>query len=428
MNKKRVGCLYRVSTKKQVEENDIPMQKNSCREFIKNNREWVLEKEYIELGISGYKLSETERDKLQEIKKDVLNRKIDILVVFMFDRIGRREEETPFVVEWLIQQGIEVWSVKEGQRKIENRADKLMNYLTYWQAGGESEKTSIRVKEAQLQMAENGILTYGGRRNAPYGYEFVKSGTYTKKGVERQKLIINEFESKIVYRIYNLYTVVGYGAERIARKLNKDGIKPRRGKLWNKSSIIVILKNPIYMGYPAYRKSTTQKGFSRKTVAFEEWVLPENKIEDYVIVSEKTWYKAKEIREGRKNYFSNNDDNSVYHKPAQTKSELLFIGMIKCGECGYSFMTSKCKKKVKNGDIHTHLYYKCTGSRITECTLFKKSIKKADIEEPILKIINDFLDNAEKIDLSKALINNQANNSANEQKGANKRLWIMKKN
>ena len=180
---KKVGCLYRVSTLKQVEENDIPMQRIACKNFIETQKDWKLEKEYIELGVSGYKVSEKKRDALQDIKKDVLNKKIDILLVFMFDRIGRREEETPFVVEWLINEGIEVWSVKEGQRKIENRADKLINYITYWQAGGESKKTSIRVREAQVQMAEQGILTYGGKRNAPYGYKFIKSGTYTKKGV-----------------------------------------------------------------------------------------------------------------------------------------------------------------------------------------------------------------------------------------------------
>lgn len=33
---KTVYCLYRVSTKGQVDKNDIPMQKQSCREFAEN--------------------------------------------------------------------------------------------------------------------------------------------------------------------------------------------------------------------------------------------------------------------------------------------------------------------------------------------------------------------------------------------------------
>lgn len=67
----------------------------------------------------------------------------------MFDRLSRREDETPFVVEWFVQQGIEVWSTKEGQQKFDNRVDKLLNYIRYWQAG-ESEKTSMRSKRKAI--------------------------------------------------------------------------------------------------------------------------------------------------------------------------------------------------------------------------------------------------------------------------------------
>ena len=39
----RVACLYRVSTKRQTEENDIPMQKNACHGFIASMSGWALE-------------------------------------------------------------------------------------------------------------------------------------------------------------------------------------------------------------------------------------------------------------------------------------------------------------------------------------------------------------------------------------------------
>ena len=38
----------------------------------------------------------------------------DILLVFMFDRLGRKDDETPFAVEWFVKQNIEVWSAMEG--------------------------------------------------------------------------------------------------------------------------------------------------------------------------------------------------------------------------------------------------------------------------------------------------------------------------
>ena len=414
MDKKRARCLYRVSTLKQVEKDDIPMQRISCREFIDKREDWIRDKEYVELGVSGYKLSEQERDVLQEIKRDVLNNEFDVLLVFMFDRIGRREEETPFVVEWLINNGIEVWSVKEGQRKIENRADKLINYLTYWQAGGESEKTSIRVREVQEQMAEQGILTYGGVRNAPYGYDFIKSGTYTKKGVERQKLVKNESEAEVVEKIFYLYTTMGYGVSRITRYLNEQKIKPRRGKQWNKTTVAKILQNPIYMGYPAYNKTSSKRSSRRKKIGFEDWIISKKKIDELVIVSEEVWYKAKKIRESR--LIGKNNKDVDYVKPLQTKSKLLLIGLLKCGGCGYSFMTSECCKTRKDGEKKYYFYYKCNSSSFSNsCTLNKKSFKKEVIEEPIIKTVYSFLDSIEKIDLTK-LIQKNINNNDSEKK------------
>lgn len=409
----RVGCLYRVSTLKQVEKNDIPMQRIACGNFIKTMERWKLEKEYIELGVSGYKLSQSKRDALQDIKRDVLDKKIDVLLVFMFDRIGRREEETPFVVEWLIKQGVEVWSVKEGQRKIENRADKLINYLTYWQAGGESEKTSIRVREVQVQMAEQGILTYGGKRNAPFGYDFIKSGTFTKKGVERQKLVINKIEAKIVRKIFDLYVKRGYGIGRIAKYLNAKKIKPRRSELWSVTSVGAMLRNPLYMGYPAYRKKTTVNAATSRRQPFETWVLPENVVSDLVIVDKKIWYEAKKIRDERNE--KGNFSNDV--KPIQTKTDLLLIGIARCGECGRSLMTSGTKKKNKDGDSVKYSYYRCSSVRNTNtCKLKKKSMQKDTIEDIVLKCVYDFLDSLEKIDLSKAIKKGVVNNCENEEK------------
>lgn len=407
---KRVGCLYRVSTLKQVEKDDIPMQRTSCREFIETHKDWKLEKEYLEKGISGYKLKEKDRDVLQDIRKDVTDQKIDILLVFMFDRIGRREDESPFVVEWLIKKGIEVWSVKEGQRKIENRTDKLLNYITYWQAGGESEKTSIRVKERQIQMAEEGILTYGGARSAPYGYDSIKSGTYTKKGVERYKLIINEEEAKVVKQIYKLVITKGYGMRRIAKELNDNNIKPKRGDIWNPSSIGTILRNPIYMGYPAYNKKSGLGGNQRRTEAFENWILPKKQIKELVIVTEKDWYKAKEIKESRGTIFKENTSN----RPLQTKSKLLFIGIIKCGYCGRK-LTSAGSQKKENGNYYEYKYYKCPEKDVSRsCNLVQKCYRRDYIENSILDVINDYLNDIENMDMSNRILKEKLSDQSKE--------------
>ena len=90
---KRVCCLYRVSTDKQVDHNDknqadIPMQRKACHKFCAD-KDWIIVHEEQEEGVSGHKVRAENRDKLQTIKELALQKKFDILLVFMFDRIGR---------------------------------------------------------------------------------------------------------------------------------------------------------------------------------------------------------------------------------------------------------------------------------------------------------------------------------------------------
>lgn len=123
---KRVYCLYRVSTKGQVEKDDIPMQKQRCHEFAAE-KGWNIVREYSEKGVSGFKVSAKDRDAIQELQRDAAQGKFDILLVFMFDRLGRKEDETPFVVEWFVNNGIEVWSAEEGQQRFDNHVDMVQH-------------------------------------------------------------------------------------------------------------------------------------------------------------------------------------------------------------------------------------------------------------------------------------------------------------
>lgn len=143
-NNNRVCCLYRVSTDKQVDFNsnheaDLPMQRKACHKFAES-KGWVIVHEEQEEGVSGHKVRAAARDKLQIIKDYARKGKFDILLVFMFDRIGRIADETPFVVEWFVRNGIRVWSTQEGEQRFDNHTDKLLNYIRFWQADGESKK------------------------------------------------------------------------------------------------------------------------------------------------------------------------------------------------------------------------------------------------------------------------------------------------
>ena len=93
------------------------MQRKACHKFAEA-KGWVIVHEEQEEGVSGHKVRAAARDKLQIIKDYARKGKFDILLVFMFDRIGRIADETPFVVEWFVRNGIRVWSTQEGRAAI----------------------------------------------------------------------------------------------------------------------------------------------------------------------------------------------------------------------------------------------------------------------------------------------------------------------
>ena len=309
---KRVCCLYRVSTDKQVDHNDknqadIPMQRKACHKFCAD-KDWIIVHEEQEEGVSGHKVRAENRDKLQTIKELALQKKFDILLVFMFDRIGRIADETPFVVEWFAKNGIEVWSTQEGEQRFDNHTDKLTNYIRFWQADGESEKTSIRTKTALGQLVVDGGFKGG---MAAYGYDLVKSGRLNKRKHEVFTLAVNEEEAAVVRIIYDKYVYEGFGAQRIATYLNDLGYRARSGKPWHHASIRGILCNLTYTGVLRCGESRSE-------------ALPHLQI-----ISTEQFEAAQTIRADRSKLMQNE-----HHVPLNTRGNSLLAGNVFCGHCG----------------------------------------------------------------------------------------------
>lgn len=308
----RVYCLYRVSTNRQVDHDekdhaDIPMQRKACHDFAAKMG-WTIVGEEQETGVSGYKISAQDRDKIQLIKKRAEQRKFDILLVFMFDRLGRKADETPFVVEWFVKQGIKVWSVNEGEQRFESHTDRLTNYIRFWQADGESQKTSIRTKTALSQMVEEGRFRGG---YAPYGYRLEKSGILNKRKHEVNKLVIDEEEAKVIQMMFDLCISSGYGRWRMANFLNDHGIKNRKGENWHDASVGAILHNPLYKGI--LRSGETYAG------PFEELQIIKPELFD--LAQRLMLERTKESKEQRT-------------MPLNTTGQSLLSGNVFCGHCG----------------------------------------------------------------------------------------------
>ncbi len=347
--KKRVHCLYRVSTDKQVSyddksQADIPMQRKACHRFAEEMG-WEIVFEEQEDGVSGHKVRAENRGKIQLIKERAKKGQFDILLVFMFDRIGRIADETPFVVEWFAKNGIEVWSTQEGEQRFDNHTDKFTNYIRFWQADGESEKTSIRTKTALGQLVEEGGFKGGV---APYGYDLVKSGRINKRKHEVFALAVNEAEAAVVRIMYDKYVHEGYGPQRIATYINGLGYCTRAGKPWHHASVRNILCNLTYTGVLRSGESRSQ-------------VIPELQI-----ISPELFEAAQNIRTNR----SQEVERVV---PRQTVGKALLSGNVYCGHCGARLSLTTNSKAYPCKDDPTRIVkrvrYICYGKtrKQTEC-------------------------------------------------------------
>lgn len=356
---KRVCCLYRVSTLKQVEKDDIPMQKQRCHEFA-DRMGWEIVREFSEKGVSGFKTSAKNRDAIQEIQREATLKTFDVLLVFMFDRLGRRDDETPFIVEWFVNNGIEVWSTEEGQQRFDNHVDKLLNYIRYWQASGESVKTSIRTKTRLGQIVMEGRFRGG---YAPYGYQLVKKGRIGKKNRELFDIEVDPLEAVAIRRIFDLADQYGYGGRKTSSVLQEEGIiNLRTGEPFHYSSIQNILINIAYTGVLRSGESVSE-------------IFPELQI-----ITPEQFQRVQRGREQRSAAYLKKCEQAIAREtvqlpdgsemdvcrpprsyPRKNAGKALLSGNIYCGHCGGRLFASTARATHRSDDLdHDRVaIYKC---------------------------------------------------------------------
>lgn len=362
-------ALYRVSTKKQVDKqkDDIPMQREACREFA-GRMDWQIGKEFLEKGVSGFKVSAENRDAIQDLKNAALAGEFQILLVYMFDRIGRIDDETPFVVEWFVKHGIKVWSVQEGEQRFESHVDKLMNYIRFWQASGESEKTSMRIKTRMQQLTAEGSYTGGP---VPFGYKLVKNGRLNKRGKEISDLAIDENEIEWVRKIFELTVDDGYGSYRVASFLNDKGVRTHNGAKFQSITIIRILRNKLYCGY----------------IVSGETVSPH--MQELQIIDKDMFERARYILDQRSAV--NDAEREIV---MTTKGRAMLSGLMFCAHCGCRLTSNVFRDTYTRADGTTrtgeYLRYICyhKSRKLCECD-GQSTYTAAKVDEAVCRAVMD---------------------------------------
>lgn len=254
---------------------------------------------------------------------------------------------------------------------------------------------SRKIKSAYRTKALNGEFTGS---HAPYGY--------TKDSKNRNHLIIDLRQAHIVKNIYDLYNE-GRTIYEIIKYLKSRKILTPRAETnkttnkydlyftkkypcdWNYKTIQSILSNEEYTGKLVCNKHTTLSYKNKKLILNpkNDWIVINHTHE--AIITQEIFTKAKQVMKSR------------YRRKA-TRNKHLFMGMIRCDNCGRTLTYSIDKRRNNRGlyvcsTYRVHGLARCTSHYIRYDKICKYVLKElTELKEKAINNKKKLLDNIYK--------------------------------
>jgi site-specific DNA recombinase len=174
-----------------------------------------------------------------------------------------------------------------------------------------------RMQGGRIRSVQEG--NYIGTR-PPFGYELEETKHH-------RTLKPHPEQAEIVKLIFDMY-INGTGSRNIAAHLNSIGSRSYTGIPWGNSSVLNLLKNPVYMGKVVWKKKCIRKSttpgkkkdtYTRKK---EDWIVSDGL--HPALVPEDVFNQAQAILEGK------------YHVPYQLVNGMKnpLAGLVLCKTCG----------------------------------------------------------------------------------------------
>lgn len=387
----RIWIYYRLSRDDDKEMNSLKNQRRILMDYIEQHGH-IFVGESFDDNVSGMTF---DRDGIEEIYKAASEHKMDVVLVKDLSRLGREKIQTAIFIDYLRRQGIRVISVTDNTDSFneddEFRMD-MSQFINHMYARDVSKKVRYGYRQKQK---DKGICNM-----PPMGY-------YKDKNTG--KIIVKNEPANIVKEIYAMY-LDGYGFKAIAEKLNKDGKKSpsyyqklyndkNQGYnkpaitfkyLWDPTAVKRVLTNEFYTGTLICHVEETDKAKKiRRKVPVEEQFRHENFAP--VIIPKEVWDKVQTLIEAKKENKVRASSGKPYHR---------YTGLLKCGDCGCTFVAKIRRWKDKPDRIeyvcngyHRYKGY-CTSHRVQEKDLdnlvYKELLRlKSESEKNWLSIEDD---------------------------------------
>ena len=247
---KRCALYIRVSTEHQANGYSLSTQKALLVRHARDKGYEVADI-YREVGLSG---KNTNRPELQRLLEDARHHRFDLVLVWKVDRISRNLKDLMGLIEELRDHGVE-FAAADQQFDTTDPVGLLTLHVIGSFAQFERELIVERTREGHLHRLKQGDWSCGP---VPFGYRKVDG-----------KLMEVPEEAEVVRYIFELFLKLrNRGA--VARQLNEEGSRTRRGCLWHRNTVTDILRNPVYAGANVYGRH--KKGDTRVKPR-EEWTV-----------------------------------------------------------------------------------------------------------------------------------------------------------
>lgn len=251
----RIGVYVRVSTKEQATEGvSLEAQQSIADRHL---QQWRSDK--VPIGAVTYYVETRSgkdfiRPEVKRLQADVQAGRIDLILAYKMDRIGRHTVDFRNFETLLKKHGVGLQFFND-RYETETASDFLSNHITIGFAEHERLVIGERTKAALDNRAQNGFWNGG----VVFGY---------RKDEQTKKLVPYPEEAEVVRRhIYDAMEELG-SVGRVLQRLHRLGIRcPARGsdrkkgggeRPFEKQQVVRILENPIYLGDVVWGKIRTE--------------------------------------------------------------------------------------------------------------------------------------------------------------------------
>lgn len=375
VDKMRAWLYYRLSRDEDEEMNSLQNQRQILVDYAEQNGYEIVGESFDD-NVSGMMFN---RKGLGKLEIAVDEGKIDVVLVKDLSRLGRHRTQTELFIDHLRQNNVKVISVTEGIDSFNENDDLLIGFKQIFNdfyAKDISKKVKAGVRQKQKS---KGLI-----ESLPLGY---------KRDRNTNTVLVDDETAWIVQEVFKLY-VDGYGLTTIARTMNERGIKSpeyyQRRKLadwkpdiskkylWVQTSVRRILTNELYIGTMVNHKTVTSKIYKTKTfIPPEEQYRHENFCEP--IIDETTWKQAQFLLKERSQINPRSQNGRKLHR---------YSGLIKCADCGASFVA-----RIRKWDGKEYVEYTCNSShRYGKEYCTPHTVRESQLDELIEDEVRGFRD------------------------------------